>query len=1097
VPLFNKKIIQQHLNPQEIPAAHFTILQNWQNRIAQRDLEKQTELALQGIFMQSLLVDVLGYQAFGQDKTYSIAKEYPIARGAVDLALGQFSNDKKSDSVQAVFELKGAKTKNLDAIMSGRAKSPVQQAWDYARDAKGCQWILVSNYLEIRLYALGETSLIYEQFDLAKLTECDEYARFMLCLHADHLLTGKTKDLLAQSQQADKDITLQFYADYKALREQLITRLITDNPEIAPLELIAPAQKLLDRVLFLAFSEDRGLIPHNSIEQAYKFVCVYDPKPIYHNFKGLFNAIDKGNLLLKVPAYNGGLFAPDKFFDKLLVADELCKGFLELAKYDFNSEISVTVLGHIFEQSIADLEEITVQIQSGKLLQKNAKTTSVTGKRKQYGVVYTPDHITAFIVEHTLGEHLQQRFVQCLSEFGTLKEDGSMQWKRGKQTELKFWYAWQAVLKTIKIVDPACGSGAFLVAAFDVLHAEYQRTNDKIAEITGQPDVFDLNKEILNRNLSGVDLNPESIEITKLSLWLKTAERGKKLATIEQHLQVGNSLGFNAPVNLTGLKDLEGFCWQNNFSKIMQAGGFDVVLGNPPYVRQELLSNSKPYLQQHYAVYHGVVDLYAYFFELGLKLLKPNGMLGFISSSTFFKTSSGEPLRKFLAENATLKKVVDFGDLQVFEGVTTYPAILIFQNVLPTENSEIQMLVLKNELPEKLSEFFAAHHGVMNHAQLRSDSWQLEDVRLNQLRNKLTRGYPTLKDVYGSPFYGIKTGLNEAFVIDAATKEKFHSALYRGVLTGLNEAFVIGQATKNQLIKENPKAAELLKPYLEGKDLKKWYAQPRDLWLILIPKGWTQEKMGGLFDESTSWEWLQTHYSSVAQWLAPFAEAAQKRGDKGDFWWELRACAYYEEFEKPKIVWADIANQNKFFLTFNNYYLANTAYMLPTHDCFLLGWLNSKACNLIFSGLSTMIRGGFFRYIRQYVETLPIPSATDEQKTHLGQLAEQCQTLAEQRYALENKIRCRFFDLGIKKLNQKLEQWWQLDFYTWHIELKKSYKITIPLLEREDWQALFEQAKAQHHTFNLQIATLELQLNTAVYALFGLSDEEIKLIETN
>jgi type I restriction-modification system DNA methylase subunit len=1008
--------------------------------------------------MQSIMVDVLGYQQYGEH-SYSIAKEYPIARGAVDLALGQFNADKHGDQLHAVLELKGAKTKNLDAIMSGRFKTPVQQAWDYARDAKGCQWILVSNYVELRLYAIAETSLIYEQFELAKLTDPTEYARFILCLHANNLLTGNTKELLEQSHQADKDITARFYADYKAVREAVITRLIEDNPDIKPLELITPAQKLLDRILFVAFSEDRGLIPFRSIETAYSFVNPYQQQAIYHNFKGLFNAINKGSVLLKVPAYNGGLFAPDKLFDKLNVADELCNGFLELAKYDFNSEISVTVLGHIFEQSIADLEDITAQIQSGNSLQKTVKTTSVTGKRKQHGVVYTPDHITAFIVEHTLGEHLQQRLSECLSEFGTVKDDGSISWKKGKQTELKFWDAWQATLKTIKVVDPACGSGAFLVAAFDVLHAEYQRINDKIADITGQAGVFDLNKEILNRNLSGVDVNPESIEITKLSLWLKTAERGKKLATIDQQLQVGNSLGFKEPVTEGG------FCWQNQFSKIMQAGGFDVVLGNPPYVRQELLGDLKPYLQT-YSVYHGVADLYAYFFELGLKLLKPNGMLGFISSATFFKTGSGEPLRRYLQTNATLKKVVDFGDLQVFEGVTTYPAILIFQNVQPKDDSEIQTLVLKNELPSKLSETFAAQHGVMAHAQLRSDSWQLEDARLNRLRDKLTRGYPTLKAVYGSP--------------------------YRGVLTGLNEAFVIDRATKNKLIQQDPKSAELLKPFLEGKDLKKWYAAPRDLWLIFTRRGTDIEKYPAikahLEHYRTQLEAKPADYSASKKW--------QGRKEGKYKWFEIQdPIAYYEAFEKPKIVWADIACQNKFFQTFGHYYLANTAYMLPCDDYFLLGWLNSKACSLVFSGLSTMIRGGFFRYIRQYVEILPIPPATPEQKTHIGKLAEQCQTLAEQRYTLETNIRRRFPDLGVVKLTQKLERWWLLDFKAVQDELKKAYKIDIPLKERGAWQAFLEDAKIDREHLATQIALLEKNLNTAVYALFNLSDEEISLIE--
>ncbi len=1064
MPLFIKKIIEQNLDIQEIPAAHLEILRDWQAMIVSKELVKHKETAVSISFVSKFLETILGYQTIGSGKNYSLAQEYPISTGSVDTALGEFFNDKQGDKVHAVFELKGAKAKNIDNLISGRTETPIQQGWRYARDAKGCQWILVTNYLEIRLYAYNETTLVYETFDLAKLTDPTEYAKFVLCLHADNLLTGKTKALLAQSKQVEKDITEKLYDDYKNLRELLITRFIEDNPDIEPLDLISPAQKLLDRILFIAFCEDKGLLPPKTIEQACKHVDIYNPNhPIYQNFRGLFQAINKGNAFLNVNAYNGGLFASDKLLDKLIVADELCKGFLKIADYDFASEISVTVLGHIFEQSLADLEEITAQIKNGERFQKSAKTTAVSGKRKQHGVVYTPDHITAFIVEHTLGEHLKQRFADCLTPFGSVKDDGEIQWNKAKDSELKFWYEWQNVLKTIKIVDPACGSGAFLVAAFDVLHFEYQKANNRVAEITEHGDIFDLNKEILNSNLFGVDLNSESVEITKLSLWLKTAERGKKLTTIDKYIQVGNSLGFDAPT-FEG-----GFCWQNNFSKILKSGGFDVVLGNPPYVRQELLGDVKPYLQKNYAVYHGVADLYAYFFELGLKLLKPNGLLGFISSATFFKTGSGEPLRRYLKDNATLQKVVDFGDLQVFEGVTTYPAILIFQNAKPVDDSQIQMLALTTELPEKLSEYFALNHGVMVHSQLKNDSWQFEDARLSQLRDKLTNGFLTLKDVYGSP--------------------------YRGVLTGLNEAFVIDGETKKRLIQQDPNSAELLKPFLEGKDLKKWHSQPRDLWLILMPKGWTQTKMGGLFDKSKSWEWLKSNYSAIAKQLEPFEIAAQKRGDKGDFWWELRACAYYGEFEKSKIVYNRFMAESTFWLDTKNYYFNNALNLIPETTNYELGILISSLSWYLLTANASTMSGGFYQIHGHVLEKLPIPPATPEQKTKIGELAQRCQTLTEARYVLENKIRRRLPDLGVVKVNQKLERWWRLDFKAFQDELKKSYKSEIPVKERGDWQEMLEDATSERENLDLQIRLLEKELNVEVYGLFGLDDEEIGMIE--
>lgn len=1078
--IFQKKVLEKHLKPQAIPPKQLQSIEGWKNKIHSGELVKQSEVSLHAPFMQQIMVDVLGYTPFGQGDTYSVAREYTIAKqknsGSVDLALGEFFGDKAQDKIHAVFEVKGAKTKDLDAIMPGRHKSPVQQAWEYARDAKGCQWVLVTNYLEIRLYAVGETSLVYEKFDLEKLTDPSEYAKFILCLHADNLLTGNTLNLLKQSQQADKDITDQLYQDYKNLRETLIGHLIADNASLVPQDLIAPAQKLLDRMLFIAFSEDRGLIPDDSIKQAYLHADPYNPRPIYENFKGLFNAIDKGNPHLNIPAYNGGLFAPDPFLDQLKVSDSLCEAFKNLAEYDFASEVSVTVLGHIFEQSIADLEDLTERIQSGETPKKTPKAKSVSGKRKQHGVVYTPDNITAFIVEHTLGDYLRSRFDLLLDDYGKLKPDGTIQWKRGTQTELKFWYAWQESLQQIKVVDPACGSGAFLVAAFDFLHAEYQRTNDKIAELTGQPGVFDLNKEILNNNLYGVDINEESIEISKLSLWLKTAERGKALTSLDNNLKAGNSLGLSEPV--------EGseFCWQIAFADILESGGFDVVLGNPPYVRQELFSNIKPWLERSYDVYHGVVDLYAYFFELGLRLLKQDGMLGYISSATFFKTSSGLPLRKYLSYQAWLRKVVDFGDLQIFEGVTTYPAILVFKNQKPNESSPIEFLSL-NEIPDDLNQDFNQSIGLMEAQQLQGDSWQLEDIRLSQLRFKLTH------DQFGAPY---------------PTLRKAYGSTYRGILTGFNEAFVIDQATRDEIISQDPKSAELIKPFLEGKDLKKWHAQPRDIYLIFTRRG----------VDIGCYPGIKKHLEKYKERLMPkpkdWPKGQKWPGRKsGSYqWFEIQdSIGYFEEFEKSKLVYAHFQSEPLFSLDTTGVYTNNKCYIHSGADSYLLGLLNSNCVWFVFKSMTTMVRGGFYEATSQNIEKLPVPQASDEQRKSIGNKAVYCQELAEQRYAIEIGFSQRLFedlcpdDQGLK-LNQKSQAWWKHDFKTLQSELKKSFKlkandVLIPVSERNDWQAYFEQEKAKHQALTQQLAEAESQLNKAVYELFGLNQEEVALLETS
>lgn len=442
--------------------------------------------------------------------------------------------------------------------------------------------------------------------------------------------------------------------------------------------------------------------------------------------------------------------------------------------------------------------------------------------------MYTPEFITAFILDQTLGQTIESRRTDCVASYQI-----SGEWRKPTAEEKKYakalvqpervvalmaWRAWLADLITLKVCDPACGSGAFLVAAFDVLLAEYTNVNEQIAVITGSMEVFNADKEILNSNLFGVDLNAESIEITKLSLWLKTAKHGKPLESLEANLRVGNSLVSSADGGLEF--DAKAFDWTAAFPGVVAQGGFDVIVGNPPYVRMERLKAIKPYLEKRYAVASDRADLYCYFFELGLRLLREGdaegagnvgGRMGFISSSTFFKTGSGDKLRAYLLAHAQIESIVDFGDLQVFEGVTTYPAITTLQRRRsPSPDQPLRFWNVKTAVPEKFSEAFQAAAQEMPQGCLTGEAWQFEGDAFASLRQKLLDGHPTLKAVYGAPLYGIKTGLNEAFVLS--------------------------RAQRDALLAQDPHSADLLKPFLEGKDLKKWRVEPRDLWLFTSRK---------------------------------------------------------------------------------------------------------------------------------------------------------------------------------------------------------------------------------------------------------------------
>ena len=374
--------------------------------------------------------------------------------------------------------------------------------------------------------------------------------------------------------------------------------------------------------------------------------------------------------------------------------------------------------------------------------------------------------------------------------------------------ERAVWIDYRQELRGLTIVDPACGFGAFLIAVFDYLAAEYKRVAESKAALGETVDASEVDREILAGNLHGVDLNPEPVEITKLSLWLKTAKRGKLLQDLEQSIKCGNSL--IADKNEHG----RAFDWQAEFPEIFARGGFDIVLGDPPYVRQETIKPFKPYLAKHFAVYSGAADLYAYFYEKGFELLRPGGRLGYISSSTFLRTGSGQNLRRYLRTRAAIGTLVDFGDLQIFEGVTTYPAIITMRRA-PSANEggregELRFLHIKSDVPEDLSRTFRADAQTMPRARFGDGSWQLEGDNLAALRAKIKAGRENYSArSIGAPHYGIKTALNEAFIV---SRER-----------------------RDELMARDARWGQLLVPFLRGENIRRWRVESEDIWLLEYP----------------------------------------------------------------------------------------------------------------------------------------------------------------------------------------------------------------------------------------------------------------------
>jgi type I restriction-modification system DNA methylase subunit len=1056
--LFNRKTLNRQLAAMSVPSAdQLSILRAWASTIRDGSIHTQSETEIEDQFKDRIVSALLGYRPFNETGEWTVASKASIGSGVVDLALGNFTPEKKA--VVAPFELKGARTRDLDAIMPGRAKSPVQQAWEYASDNVGTKWVLVSNYLEIRLYSYGEGRQFVETFDLAQGDDPELAKRLLLLLSADSLLGGRTAEILAQSRREDRDITNALYLLYRDLRGHLVDAVRADRAELDPLDAISAAQTILDRVLFIAFAEDNGLLPDDSLLRAFEHADPYNPRPVWQNFLGLFRAIDEGNTHLNIPRYNGGLFSRDPVIPDLNLPDAICEGFKRLAEYDFASEVSVTVLGHIFEQSIADVEALQAQALGEEPVETKASGTS--GRRKRDGVVYTPDYVARFIVDRTLGAHEREIFAKILARHakpGAQADDDPIKWKSAK-AERSAWEEYRDRLTTLRIVDPACGSGVFLIMAFDWLKAALERANTRIAELsdTGHMgDLYDPDSEILTNNLFGVDVNSESVEIAKLSLWIKTARRGKVLDSLDGNLKVGDSLIEDSSYAYRE----HGFTWKEAFPQVFAEGGFDVVLGNPPYVRMELLKPMKPWLEKRYEVVSDRADLYAYFFERGVTLLKPGGRLGYISSSTFFKTGSGKPLRHFLRTKAAIETVVDFGDIQIFDGVTTYPVIMTLRAGAPDADHALNFWKL-DALPD--ADFVAAFEDAREpypQNAMGDGSWELESPALRRLREKIVTGRPTLKDIYGRPLAGIKTGLNEAFVVS-------------------NDA-------QNRLIREDSRNRQLLRRIVFGNEVHPWRVESSGRAVLYIPKNSIN------IDDFPS---IKLHLSIYR----PKLEARAARQE----WFELQQSqsGFLETFLSRKVIYRDISDRPTFSVD-DGQIIDMTCFCIRETSYYESGLFNSNVLWFALRSLTTIASGGFFRMKSQYMETLPIPAATDEQKVKIASLAESAQNTAEKRYRIQQQVARRIPDLAADptsaKLTNKLKEWWKLpDFAAFQKEVKKALKADIPLKERNDWDSWLSENRAEIDRLTDRIRACEREINAKVYALFDLDADDIALLEAN
>ncbi|WRH68901.1 MAG: Eco57I restriction-modification methylase domain-containing protein [Planktothrix sp. GU0601_MAG3] len=513
-----------------------------------------------------------------------------------------------------------------------------------------------------------------------------------------------------------------------------------------------------------------------------------------------------------------------------------------------------------------------------------------------------------------------------------------------------------------------------------------------------------------------------------------------------------------------------------------------MVIGNPPYVRQELLSPIKPYLKQHYQSYNGVADLYVYFYEKGLNILKPAGKLSYIVTNKWLKAGYGEPLRRFFIENSTFEQIIDFGHAPIFEDADTFPCIISVYKISlsPTETTE-----LKTSIPsefnvklcpvprEKLVNINLTQY-VQNEgydvawSRFTAESWSLERPDVEELMKKIQRVGIPLRD-----FAGVKP--------------------YRGILTGLNEAFLIDEETKNKIVQADPKSAEIIKPYLRGQDIKRWSPEWQNVWIILLKSSndhiwlWSNAK-----DDAEN-VFAQT-FPSIHQYMKPLENKLRQRRDQGKYWWELRSCSYYNKFEAEKLIYQVIQTLPQYAFDDSGLYGNDKTFILPKSDKYLLGWLNSPLIWWYSYRIFTGMLSNSISPMGYLFESLPIAPPTDQIRdevelivTRLIEITKTNQT------ANDDVLTWLQIQYKVKKISRKLENFADLNFEELIEEVIKQLpksKSSDPLGVKglKSIREAYNEYVPDIQTRKQEALNLEKRLSDLVNQAYQLTPEEIELI---